>query len=398
MQKDTMISFEEARASVIKNTSKGNVVLLRLSDSLHRVLAESIHATVDAPPFDQSAMDGFAFNFKSWDMKSPLVLKTIIQAGKPTSLKLKKNEVAKIFTGAPIPAGADCVVMKEKVEVKDNQIFILDPAASIGLNIRNKASHVKSGKMVLKKGDVISAGSIAFLASIGIAKVKVFAKPRIGIIVTGDELATPGIKLKAGQVYECNSFGLSAALMNYGIVPEVILYAEDERKDVKNKLKLAEKKSDIILFTGGVSVGDFDFVADTLAENKVKKHFHKVKQKPGKPIYFGTKKDKIYFGLPGNPASVLTCFYVFVLDAIYKWMGKSKREYVSSVLLNDYSKKPGLTNLLKAHHEVKGVSILKDQESYKLNTFVNANVLLVMGEEERSILKGSQVDVLEIKN
>lgn len=393
-----MISFEDARAAVIKNTPKGSVVFLRLSENLHHVLAENVFATVDAPPFDQSAMDGFAFNYKSWDKKSPLQLITTIQAGKSSALKLKKHEVAKIFTGAPIPVGADCVVIKEKVEVKGDQIHILDAAAIVGLNIRKKASHVKSGKVVLKKGDIVSAGSIAFLASIGIAKVKVYAKPRIGIIVTGDELAIPGSKLKSGQVYECNSYSLTAGLLNYGIVPGIVLYAKDEKKDVINKLKIAEKKSDIILFTGGVSVGDFDFVAAVLEENKVKKHFHKVKQKPGKPIFFGTKSDKVYFGLPGNPASVFTCFYVYVLDAIFKFMGKSKREYVSAVLLNEYRKKPGLTNLLKAHFNAKGVTILKDQESYKLNTFVDANALVIMGEEESIILKDSLVDVLEIKN
>lgn len=393
-----MISFEDARVSVIKNSPIGKVVTLKLADSLHHVLAENVYASVDAPPFDQSAMDGFAFNFKSWDKKSALLLKTIIQAGKSSSLKLKKHEAAKIFTGAPIPVGADCVVMKEKVEVKDDQVHILDPAAIVGLNIRKKASHVKSGKVVLKKGDVISAGSIAFLASIGIAKVKVYAKPRIGIIVTGDELAAPGSKLKSGQVYECNSYSLTAGLLNYGIVPEIVLYAKDEKKDVQSKLKMAEKKSDIILFTGGVSVGDFDFVAAVLEENKVKKHFHKVKQKPGKPIFFGTKTDKVYFGLPGNPASVLTCFYVYVLDSIFKFMGKSKREYLAAVLLNEYKKKPGMTNLLKAHRDVKGVSILKDQESYKLNTFVDANALVVMGEEETIISKDNKVHLLEIKN
>jgi molybdopterin molybdotransferase len=398
MQMTSMISFEAARASVIKNTPKGKVISLKLQESLHHVLAEHVFATVDAPSFDQSAMDGFAFNYKSWDKKSPLQLKTIIQAGKTSALKLKKHEAAKIFTGAPIPAGADCVVMKEKVMVNGDVIYIHDPGAVVGLNIRKKASHVKSGKCVLKKGDVISAGSIAFLASIGVSKVKVYAKPRIGIIVTGDELATPGNKLKPGQVYECNSYSLTAGLLNYGLSPELVLYARDNKTDVQRKLKLAEKKSDIILFTGGVSVGDFDFVADVLAENNVKKKFHKVKQKPGKPIFFGTKKEKIYFGLPGNPASVLTCFYVYVLDAIFAWMGKAKREYTSAISCSDYRKKPGLTHILKAHGDANGVSILKDQESYKLNTFVDANVLVVMKEDDTLISMESAVDLLVIKN
>ena len=398
MQKNTMISFEIARRLVIKNTPRGKIISLPLLECLHFVLAENVSANVDAPPFDQSAMDGFAFNFISWDKKSPLLLTSMIQAGKKSDLKLKKQEVAKIFTGAPIPSGANCVVMKEKVEVNGNQVFILDPSTVVGLNIRKKATHVKSGRIVLKKGDVISAGSIAFLASIGIAKLKVFAKPRIGIIVTGDELTAPGKMLKPGQVYECNSFGLSASLMNYGIIPEIILFAKDDETDVKGKLREAEKKSDMILFTGGVSVGDFDFVASTLLEHQVRKHFHKVKQKPGKPIYFGTKKDKVYFGLPGNPASVLTCFHVYVVDSIFKFMGKSEREFVNSNVLNEYFKKPGMTNLLKTKYDVLGATILNDQESYKLNTFVDANVLLIMGEEDSVISKGDNVKLLKIKN
>jgi molybdopterin molybdotransferase len=398
MQKNTMISFENARRLVIKNTPKGKVIRLKLSDCLHHVLAENICAKVDAPPFDQSAMDGYAFNFNSWDKKSPLMLTSIIQAGKRSTIKLNKQEVAKIFTGAPIPAEANCVVMKEKVQVKGKQVFILDASASVGLNIRKRASHVKAGKVVLKKGEVISAGSIAFLASIGIAQVKVFAKPRIGIIVTGDELTTPGKSLKSGQVYECNSFGLTASLKNYGITHEIILFAKDDKKDVKRKLMLGEKKSDIILFTGGVSVGDYDFVASTLHEHHVKMHFHKVKQKPGKPIYFGSKKNKIYFGLPGNPASVLTCFHVYVVDSIYAFMNKSSRELIPAKAMNDYSKKSGMTNLLKAKLDVQGASVLTDQESYKLNTFVDANALLVMGDEDTIISKGDKVELLKIRN
>ncbi|MBK9637272.1 MAG: molybdopterin molybdotransferase MoeA [Bacteroidetes bacterium] len=395
---NTMISFENARRLVIKNTRSGRVMSMKLSECLHHVLAENIVAIVDAPPFDQSAMDGFAFNVSSWDKNSPLLLTSVIQAGKKSAIKLKKHEAAKIFTGAPIPSGANCVVMKEKVLVKGNQVFILDVSTTVGLNIRRKAFHVKAGKVVLKKGDIISAGTIAFLASIGIAQVKVFAKPRIGIIVTGDELAVPGKKLKSGQVYECNSFGLIASLLNYGIIPDIVLYAKDDRKDVKRKLMECEKKSDIILFTGGVSVGDFDFVASTLDEHKVKMHFHKVKQKPGKPIYFGSKKDKVYFGLPGNPASVLTCFHVYVVDAIYAFMNKSKRELIPALSLNDYRKKPGMANFLKAKQDVHGVAILKDQESYKLNSFVDANVLLVMKEDESTISRDDKVEVIEIRN
>lgn len=398
MQNTMMISFDNARRLVLKKTPVGKVVILKLSDCLHHVLAESVSAKVDAPPFDQSAMDGFAFNFNSWDKQSPLLLTSMIQAGNTSAIKLKKHEAAKIFTGAPVPNGANCVVMKEKVDVKGDQVFILDASALVGLNIRKKASHVKAGKVVLKKGEIISAGSIAFLASIGIAKVNVFAKPRIGIIVTGDELTAPGKTLKSGQVYECNSFGLIASLLNYGITPEIVLHAKDDQKDVKRKLKEAEKKSDIILFTGGVSVGDFDFVASTLDEHKVKMHFHKVRQKPGKPIYFGTKNDKVYFGLPGNPASVLTCFHVYVVDAISTFMKISPRKLIRATALNDFRKKPGMTNLLKAKCDFHGAAILKDQESYKLNTFVDANALLVMGEEESNITKGDKVDLLEIKN
>lgn len=393
-----MISFDKARQLVIKKTPSGKVMSLKLSECLHHVLAENVSAKVDAPPFDQSAMDGYAFNFNSWDKKSPLLLTSTIQAGKSSLSKLKKHEVAKIFTGAPVPNGANCVVMKEKVVVKGSQVFILDATAFVGMNIRKKASHVKAGKVVLKKGDVISAGSIAFLASIGIAKVKVFAKPRVSIVVTGDELTAPGKTLKSGQVYECNSFGLIASLKNYGITPEIVLHAKDDKKDVKRKLMEAEKKSDIILFAGGVSVGDFDFVASTLDEHKVKMHFHKVKQKPGKPIYFGSKKDKVYFGLPGNPASVLTCFHVYVVDSIFAFMKKSSRGLVTATSMNDFRKKPGMTNLLRANYDFHAATILKDQESYKLNTFVDANSLLVMSEEESMITKGDKVDLLEIRN
>jgi len=394
----SLVSFSQARALVKKHSPLGKIISLPLLESLHFVLAENVFSKSDSPPFDQSAMDGYAFNFKTWDKKVPFKISGIIPAGKSASTRLKRNEAAQIFTGAQIPQGADCVVMKEKVSVEDSNLWIHDLALKIGSNIRIKSSHVKSGKVVLKKGDLISAGSIAFLASIGIEKVKVFAKPRIGIVVTGDELIAPGIKLKPGQVYECNSFGLSAALKLHGIVPEIVLHAKDSVVDVRKKLLLVEKNCDIVIFTGGVSVGDFDFVASSLLSHSVTQHFHKVKQKPGKPIFFGSKKNKLYFGLPGNPASVLVCFHVYVVDAIQKFAGSKMQNFIEVPLLNSFSKKAGLTNILKARYNPKGVGILYDQESYKLNAFADANCLVVLGEEITMANRGDSIKILEIKN
>ena len=395
---DFMPEFEEAQQIMLDHIPASRVKRVPLSSACGLTLAESILVKIDSPPFHQSAMDGFAFNFSKWDKISPLIISNEIPAGKFLKESVRSNGAVRIFTGAAVPAGADTVVVQEKVVEKNGQIVISDPFLLKGANIRKQGSHVKSGKTVWRKGQRLTVGAIGFLASLGVSTVKVYALPIVSIIVTGDELTIPGKVLKRGHVFECNSYGLTAALSKVQITPRLIIRCADDPNQLEKDIKKALKVSDILILTGGVSVGDYDFVADTLKKCGVIKKFHNVRQKPGKPLYFGLKGNKLVFGLPGNPASVLSCYYSFVVKAISSFSKLDVHAVVTLPAMNSFLKKGTLTTLLKARTSARGVEILHDQESYKLNSFAEADGLVVLPPEKQEVLPGDLLKVLLMDN
>jgi molybdopterin molybdotransferase len=247
----------------------------------------------------------------------------------------------------------------------------------------------------MEVGDLMTSGAIAFLASIGISKVRVFLPPVLHLVVTGDELQSPGEKLKPGHIYESNSIALKAAFEALGVFKEVKVYrVNDSLKRIAKRAAASLENADLVIFTGGVSVGDYDFVVPALESAGVKTGFHKVKQKPGKPVFFGYKGRKLVFALPGNPASVLTCFYSLVMPALSKLCQRNFVEFAELPSLNFFQCKPGMTQILKAYADAAGVQILPHQESYKLDAFVRANSLVILDENQAEILPGMPVNVL----
>lgn len=392
----TMISFEEARAIILSNLPAPVVVQVPLENALHRTLAEPVFCPADSPPFDQSAMDGYAIRYSPGLENTELNISGRIPAGKISSLRMGKHEAVRIFTGAPLPPGADTVVMQEKVELSGGVIKILDSGLSKGANVRKKGSHVREGRSVMDKGSKITAGAIGLLASLGISRVMVYRHPSVSVIVTGDELIRPGRKLKDGCIYESNSFALIAALRSSGLDSEIHSFrSKDDESDLRNTITKALRKSEILIITGGVSVGELDLVKPVLEKIKSRIIFHKVKQKPGKPFLFASKGGKLIFGLPGNPASVLSCFYAYVataLDRITGSHGVLERELPSEEIIQA---RPGLTLLLKARVQDGKVHLLSDQESYKLNSFATANALAVIRPGRHVEKKGNPVIVLQ---
>ena len=390
-----LISFEEGLSAVIRNTGKPEAIAVPLRLSLGRVLAKNCSSPLPSPGFDQSAMDGYAFRYEDFIAGQPLTITDTIKAGDRKKRKWLKGTCTRIFTGAPIPSGADTVVMQEKVTVIADQLFIHDERLIRGSNVRLKASHLKSGQVIARKGKRITAPMIAVLAAAGFSTVSVLNQPSIGIIVTGDELVKPGESLKHGQVYECNSYSLEAAL--HSVLPGVktkIYRVKDSGKATLSGIRMALKENDWLLLTGGVSVGDFDFVVPALKEAGVKIIFHKLLQKPGKPVCFGKINQQLVFGLPGNPASVLSCFYSLVLPALVKRAGAVAGAHRQYPLANAYSSKPGLTRFLKALVNDGKVTILNDQESYKLNSFAEANALVKLPADVAAVHSGELVDVI----
>lgn len=387
-----MISVNEAKEMIEKNVGLVPPKVLPLQETRGLTLAENVYAKFDIPLFAQSSMDGYAFVFEEKDF--PLTVQNEIAAGDNKQYSISTKQAARIFTGAPLPQGANTVVMQEKVKVEDGKLFIQDNDLQEGNYVRGKGAEIKSGDLALSEKTVLTAPALGFLAGIGIAEINVFPAPKVGIIITGNELQKPGKPLSFGQVYESNSVSLSAALQQAGIMDISILNATDEPGIVESTLKNALEENGVILLTGGISVGDYDFVLDATQKCGVVQHFHKIKQKPGKPLYFGTIGNKLVFGLPGNPASVLTCFYEYVLPALAQMMQKKNSvKKIKAILQNDYVKKPGMTHFLKGSYDDEQVSILTSQASFQLNSFAQANCLIVLDEEVENVKRGTRVEV-----
>lgn len=390
-----MISVEDAKRLIFNNCKLARRLRVKLPDALGSVLASDIFSPIDTPPFDQSAVDGYAFSFESWDGQSSLTIVGEVQAGSTFDTPIGKHQAVRIFTGALVPLDVDTVVMQELVEVVDDSMIIKDELLTLNRNVRPKASQTKAGFLTLPKGHCMTPASISLLASLGVNEVEVFDKPRVSIIVTGKELIPAGQPLEEGKIFESNAQGLQAALRMLRIEPVSIELVGDEKPAIMEAINSASN-ADIIIMTGGASVGDYDFVPSALEECGATKVFHKVKQRPGKPFYFGTLDKTIVFGLPGNPAAVLACFYEYIVPAITSFTTIEYFKKRTMVLANGYKKKPQLTYFLKGKTDGDQVEILDNQQSYLMTSFAYADCLIHLDEGREAYEVGDEVEVLMI--
>ena len=389
-----MISVQEAKKIISENVSSLKPVTLQLQESGGLILAEDIYATTDIPVFPQSSMDGYALSFNGWKKYQNLTLDGIAAAGSDVQFQLFPDKAIRIFTGAAVPEGADTIVIQEKSRVTDGILYIEDSELQPGANVRPKGSEIKAGALALSKGSRLSPAAIGFLTGIGLTEVMVYPPPVVSIIVTGNELQEPGQPLRHGQVYESNSYTLRAVLNQMNISKITVHKSIDSLEVLTSVLAKALNESDIVLLNGGISVGDYDFVLQATENCGITKIFHKIKQKPGKPIYFGTKEQKLVFGLPGNPASVLTCFYEYVTVAMEKLFKNNSTLKIMHVPLSESFRKPaGLTHFLKGHYNSITVTPLDAQESYRLSSFARANCLIVINEDVTECQQGEIVEV-----
>ena len=387
-----MISVQQAKLIILDAVTSSKIVQLPLKEAFGFTLEDDIIATTDIPNFAQSSMDGYAVKFE--DKDKTLTIIGEMAAGVSNQLTIQNGQATRIFTGAPLPSGADTVIMQEKVSVDNKLLTLQDDTLSHGLNVRPKGAEVKSGALAMAKGTYLSAGALGFLAGIGCTHASVYAAPKVAIILTGNELQEPGKPLAFGQVYEANSVLLTAALNRAGITDITILRSEDNPDVLASVLQSALEISDIVLLNGGVSVGDYDYVVGAAAACGIEQKFHKIKQKPGKPLFFGTKQDKLVFGLPGNPSSGLTCFYEYVLLAIERLMHKEPSIIAATATATrDYGKPVGLTHFIKAFYKEGRATPLHAQESFRLHSFAQANCFIVLPEESTGCKAGDTVDV-----
>ncbi len=390
-----MISVSEAKKLVAENTKLLESKSVALYDATGFILADDVFSMIDVPSFDQSAMDGYGFRFSELKESNTLTIVGEIPAGNFPATQLEPNTAVRIFTGAPVPEGCDTVVMQEKVSVHQNQLFINDIQITKGLNIRIKGSQTTRGSLALKAGSRITPGAAGFIAGLGFNDVTIFRTPTICIITTGKELNKPGQPLKAGKVFECNSYSLNAALCELNIKPTTIISVDDDEIEITNAIKNSLPDCDVLILSGGVSVGDYDFVYKAFDNCGVQCVFHNVKQKPGKPIYFGKYKNTLVFGLPGNPAALLTCYYEYVAPSLRKMMGLESKSAakIQLPLLKGFNKKEGLTFFLKGKIVDDGVIPLDAQESYQMSSFAIADCLILLDENKTEFQKDDLVEI-----
>ncbi|WP_029273020.1 gephyrin-like molybdotransferase Glp [Flavobacterium sp. KJJ] len=389
-----MIKVSEALAIVASSSSNMPVQKIPVHKAIGYVLAETLYSPIDMPPFRQSAMDGYAFIHSE---KHQYDVVSISQAGDHSDIKLKENEAVRIFTGAFVPKNADTVVMQEHVMANEKSILITNMPAQF-TNVRVKGEQIAKDDVVFEANTLITPAAIGFLACLGITEIEVYKKPKVAILVTGNELVKPGKKLPRGKIYESNSVMLQAALQTIGIKKTKVYKVKDNLKATKKALKNILDKYDIVLISGGISVGDYDFVKDALLDNGVEELFYKINQKPGKPMFFGSKNETLVFALPGNPASSLTNFYIYVYPAIKNRMGFAAIHLPKLVrkLNADISNTTGKTLFLKALYDETNVTVLEGQASSMLNTFAIANSLLIVPDDIESLKEGELVTLMPI--
>ena len=317
----SLISFEEAREIINKNIkSIERTEEVEISDSLGRILYDDIKSKVDVPPFDRAAMDGYAVRAEDTfgaGQFNPKILECIdvVHAGEVSNKKITKNQCIQIATGAPLPSGADAVVMVEDTERDNNNIQIFKPVYP-RRNVSGKSEDIKNKELILKKGMVLNPSKIGVLAAIGIDKVKVFEKPNVAVIPTGNEIAKIGTPLKKGQVYDINSYTLASIVRENGCIPIVHNIAVDTYEEIKKIIK-ESLKYDVIVLSGGSSVGERDVLVDVV-KDMGEVLFHGVQIKPGKPVLCGKIDNKLIFGIPGYPTSCMTNAYLFLMPTLRK--------------------------------------------------------------------------------
>lgn len=387
-----MIQVAEALKIIADNSNKMPVTKIKVSKALGYVLAEAVYSPINMPPFRQSAMDGYAFTHNGL---TQFEVVNTSQAGDYVDGKIEQNQAVRIFTGAFVPDTTDTVVMQEHTTRIANLLQIEKMPAACA-NVREKGEQIKKGELVFDAGTVITPAAIGFLACLGITKIKVYEKPKVAILVTGNELVPAGKKLPKGKIYESNSLMIESALQTIGIKKAAVFKVKDSLKKTIKAVESCLANFDVVLISGGISVGDYDYVKEALLKNGVTELFYKINQKPGKPLFFGTKENKIVFALPGNPASSLTCFYVYALPALKKMMGfeaihlpEMKRKINTA-----FKNTSGKTLFLKALYEDEKVTVLDSQSSAMLNTFAVANGLIVVPHDVTAIEAQEEVVIL----
>ncbi len=396
------ISVSEVQKRIIKDTEaiKGTEQIA-LRQALGRVLAKDIIATFDTPPCDNSGMDGYAFKRSDITDQPTLTLKIAGQsfAGHPYNGEISSGEAIRIMTGAQVPEGVDTVVMQEHTEVKGEDTVTITTIPKAFANVRKAGDDLKTGQTFLARGKKISPTDLAFLATQGIAEVRVSRKIRVAFFSTGDELRSIGESLGPGDIYDSNRYSLYGLLKNMDVEMIDMGVIPDDRQLIEEAFTTAGELADAVITSGGVSVGEADFVKETL-EKLGQINFWKISMKPGKPLAFGTLGNSLFFGLPGNPVAVIATFYQFVQPALKRMKGQEivLPLQIKAKTTELLKKRPGRTDFQRGILEQSdsGELTVRNagmQASHVLTAMSQANCFIIIPAESGSIEVGEMVDV-----
>lgn len=413
-----MLELEEAIGEVLGRTRRRSAKMVALEEAVGSVLAEDIVAPFDMPPFNKSAMDGYAVSSK--DISSvPVRLRLTgeVPAGSFSKDVMGKGECVKIMTGSPIPEGADSVVMVEvtsqKPEARSYSSHITHHTSRVvdyeqieiykrvkeGENVCFRGEDIKKGARVLQKGTLIRAIEVSIAASMGKAKIKVYEKPRVAVLITGSEIVEPGRRVGYGKIYNSNGHLIRSLLSSMNLKGEYIGIARDDEKHLTSRIK-AGLKHEVLIISGGVSVGDYDLVPRMLKKCQVKGVFHKVSIKPGKPFLFGYKGRTLVFGVPGNPVSTYLDFLVLIRPALSKMMGKDASLGIcKGILMSDFHRKKGRKRFVPVSTRMRGnirevFPVTTYHGSADMVSLISADSFMIVERELSSLKKGSEVDIL----
>ncbi|HOX15171.1 MAG TPA: molybdopterin molybdotransferase MoeA [Smithellaceae bacterium] len=395
-----MISVEEALQTILAGCRPMGLEKVNILEARGRVIGEDVFAPRDIPSAANSAMDGYAV--RSADTKGvsalkPVELKVIetIAAGSAPRKTLQTGQAARIMTGAVVPKGADAVVRREDTEEQGKTVWI-KVAAPKGLDIRFPGEDVQKGEQVIAAGSVLRPGYIGMLAALGKSFVSVHQKPRVAILSTGDELVDIETDPPPGKIVNSNSYSLAAQILECGGIPIMMGIGRDKKAELVEKFQIA-RRADVILSSGGVSVGDYDFVKDVMGDIGNAMHFWQVAMRPGKPLAFGSIDGVPLFGLPGNPVSVMVSFEQFVRPYLLKMQGHVRifREMLMAQSAQDIKKGIGVKNFIRAVVQKEKdrylARVTGEQGSGILKSMVVANAFIVLPEEVSFVKKGDQV-------
>lgn len=408
-----MISVEDAREKILEHFVTLDSKSVSILDSLGLVVSESVKSPLNIPPFNNSAMDGYAVisedtKLASSDHVVNLKILETIKAGSVPSEKVIKGTASRIMTGAPIPEGADSIVPFEDTteldwNINSDKSFVgIKYPGNVGANFRESGKDLSIGDVVVEKFSILTPSLIGLLASVGLEQVKVIRPPVVSILSTGDELVEPGLSIEPGQIFDSNTYSIYSSVLQLGAIPKIIGIARDNRQSV---IDMIEKSldSDFVISSAGVSKGDYDVVKDVMGEMG-NLNFWSVNMRPAKPLAFGKLKTHKSFvpiiGLPGNPVSSLVAFEQFCRPAIRKMMGKTindrkiiKAKLVDSIENYD-SRRVYARVIIESKNGVNVATTTGDQGSNILTSMAKANGLAICPENIERVLPGEEVDVI----